>query len=261
MYRGNTTIPSKTAGGPYTVYWYAISDNNYESASGNVSVVIARKTGNITLSKTSESITAGSKSSVTFTVTGHHGGTLTVIDDNGTATSSVSGNTVTLSNLSSISSGTIKVTVTSSATGEYNAASASYTLTILEKYRLLGNWKWNDSISYSFWPASGRSSAEKEVKVNFASNNTNFEMIRLVSLASTSNSLQYFNDGESPQQAFYKTSGKTVYNDTYRIMDFGPSGSIPKIEKCSGILWWKECSDVTYTEFYDWFIENATQIN
>ncbi|MBE6124339.1 MAG: hypothetical protein E7184_02205, partial [Erysipelotrichaceae bacterium] len=102
-----------------------------KATSKTVTIAVARATGNITLSKTSESMNYGATSTKTFTVTAYHSGaTLSVSDDNGTAGSAVSGTTVTLSSLSGISPTTIKVTVTASQTAQYNAASAIYTLTI-----------------------------------------------------------------------------------------------------------------------------------
>ena len=69
--------------------------------------------------------------SKTFTVTGSHGGTLSVSDDNATATASISGSTVTISNLGSLNAGTVvKVTVKAAESTNYTAASATYTLTI-----------------------------------------------------------------------------------------------------------------------------------
>ena len=69
---------------------------------------------------------------------------MSVSGDNGTAVSSISGSTVTISNLGGITAGTtIKVTVTSAATTNYKAATATYTLTI------------NKATKYFTWIANG----------------------------------------------------------------------------------------------------------
>jgi hypothetical protein len=97
---------------------------------GATSGLINKAQGYITLSETEGSTPYGTDS-ITFTVTDSHGDELTVVDNNNTATSSVSGNTVTVSNLSTIDAETeIVITVTSEETDEYEEASATYTLTI-----------------------------------------------------------------------------------------------------------------------------------
>lgn len=73
--------------------------------------------------------------STTFEVTENvSDGELSVVDDNETANVSISGTTVTISNLSTINAGTvIKVTVTSGATTNYKQATAIYNLTIIRR--------------------------------------------------------------------------------------------------------------------------------
>ena len=106
---------------------------NYTSASATYTLTITKAAGNVTLGATSGTVSYGTTSK-TFTVTGSHGGTLSVSDDNATATASISGSTVTISNLGSLNAGTvIKVTVTSAESTNYKAASATYTLTITKK--------------------------------------------------------------------------------------------------------------------------------
>ena len=91
-----------------------------------------RTTGNITLSASSGSVAYGT-ASTSFTVSSHHGGTLSVTDNNATASCAVSGTTVTCSSLGGLNAGTtITVTVTSGQTNNYNAQSATYTLSITQ---------------------------------------------------------------------------------------------------------------------------------
>jgi hypothetical protein len=89
-----------------------------------------KATGYVNLSATSGSVTYGTASK-TFTVSSSHGGTLSVSDNNDTATCSISGTTVTCSSLASINAGTsITVTVKSAATDNYTEATKTYTLSI-----------------------------------------------------------------------------------------------------------------------------------
>ena len=101
-----------------------------KAASVTKSIAVARATGYVNLSSTSNTVAYGTTSK-TVTITNHHGGTLSVSDNNNTASSSVSGTTVTIGSLGSIAAGTtITVTVTSAQTNQYNSASATYTLLI-----------------------------------------------------------------------------------------------------------------------------------
>ncbi len=117
--------------------------SNYQISYKNGTLTVTKANGYITINPTSSTITYGT-SSKTFTVTSNHGGTLTVSDNNATAQASISGTTVTVSNLGSISAGTtIKITVTCSATQNYNSASAVHTLTI-EKANISPTVSMND---------------------------------------------------------------------------------------------------------------------
>ena len=71
-----------------------------------------------------------STSTLTFKINNHHGGVLSVTDNNSTLVSSISGNTVTLSDVDKLSSGTYTVTVTSGKTELYNSKSVTYTLNV-----------------------------------------------------------------------------------------------------------------------------------
>ena len=103
---------------------------NYELTNNTKTYTIKTATGYVTLGATSGTSTYGTTSK-TFTVTGSHGGTLSVSDDNATATASISGNTVTISSIGSLYAGTVvKVTVKAAESTNYTAASQTYTLTI-----------------------------------------------------------------------------------------------------------------------------------
>ena len=133
-YAYSYSVASPTDVGEYTVTMTAKADsgsfvNNYTgSVSKKYNIVQAN--GYVNLSEATGSVTYGTASK-TFTVSSSHGGTLSVSDDNNTATSAINGNTVTIGSLGSLASGTVvKVTVTSAATTNYKEASATYTLTI-----------------------------------------------------------------------------------------------------------------------------------
>ena len=95
--------------------------------------VVSKSDGYITLDSYSGSMTYGEKSTLTFNVTSHHGGTLTVSDNSSVANATISGTKITLSNLKTTPVGTVTVTVTSGETTNYNSESATYVLTINEK--------------------------------------------------------------------------------------------------------------------------------
>lgn len=100
-----------------------------------VSSVVRKLDGYITLSSTTGSMKYNSTSRKTITITSHHGGVLSVTDNNITASTSIqnvaTGNSsVVISSLLYAPVGTIRVTVTSGETTTHTSASATYTLTI-----------------------------------------------------------------------------------------------------------------------------------
>ena len=118
----------------YTVTMTAKADtstftNNYTgSVSKKYNIVQAN--GYVNLSANSGSVTYGTTSK-TFTVSSSHGGTLSVTDNRTTPNTTITNGTVTVNGLGSLASGTqVTVTVTSAATTNYKAASATYVLTV-----------------------------------------------------------------------------------------------------------------------------------
>ena len=106
----------------------------YNAASATYTLTISDKNaGYINLSSYSGDIYAGTDE-ISFSVVSHHGGNLTVNSNSSYASAYVSGSTVYVSNLSSLSSGNIiSITVTSGETSNYKQASATYYLEVLEK--------------------------------------------------------------------------------------------------------------------------------
>jgi len=106
---------------------------NFNTATQTFSVArVDRAPGYVTLSRTTDSAEFGTTGTKTFTVTSHHGGTLTAVQTSSTvATVSLSGTTITVGNLSTLAKDTdIIIEVTSSDTDYYAEASATYTLTV-----------------------------------------------------------------------------------------------------------------------------------
>ena len=125
------TVSSTTAAGTYTITPSGLSSNNYNITYKAGTLTIGQENGYVTLDA-NKSVAYGT-ASTTFAVKTNHGGTISVSDDNSTATSAISGTTVTISNLNTLSAGTtVKVTVKVAATTNYKAASATFTLTIVK---------------------------------------------------------------------------------------------------------------------------------
>ena len=104
---------------------------NYKAATATYSFKIVKIEGFVNLSATSENIKYGTDGT-TFTVTNHHGGNLKVSTTHGTA-NITNGNTVTVSGLASLVTGTeVKVTVISETTNNYYEAQNTYTITIIK---------------------------------------------------------------------------------------------------------------------------------
>ena len=150
------TITGNTAtnAGNYTATCSLQSGYRWTGAEiGNktVSWSIAQANGYVNLSATSGRVRYGT-ASTSFTISSHHGGSLSVSDNHATATCALSGSTVTISSLGGISAGAnesvcpvITVTVTSAATTNYYAASATYTLKIVDDVAPTGSISVNNT--------------------------------------------------------------------------------------------------------------------
>ena len=123
------TISKTTNAGTYTITPSGLSSSNYNITYKAGTLTIGQANGYVTLDA-NKSVAYGT-ASTTFAVKTNHGGTISVSDDNSTATSAISGTTVTISNLNTLNAGTtVKVTVNVASTTNYKAASAVFTLTI-----------------------------------------------------------------------------------------------------------------------------------
>ena len=128
----STSLPKGTNAGSYTIHYKVEPDAGYSGGVGSTSLgstTIAKANGWCELSSYSSSGWKSKHQSVTITIT-HHGGTLSnSVTNNGNANLNVSlsGNSVTISNSSIIKNAYGTVTITSAATTNYKAASATYT--------------------------------------------------------------------------------------------------------------------------------------
>ena len=129
----STSVPTGTNAGNYTVYYKVEPDDGYTG--GVASTLLGTKTINkangwVSLSPNSTSGWGerGSRTSASASIS-HHGGSLSCSKNSGSSgflNASISGSTLTLSRNGRIVTGQGSVTVTSAATQNYNAASATY---------------------------------------------------------------------------------------------------------------------------------------
>ena len=121
----STTMPTVTNSSSFTVTVRA-SKAGYKTQTTTQTVKVNKAEGKLTLSATSGTLTY--PTSTSFTVSGNTG-TLSVSSNNtNIATVSVSGSTITVK--PGTTAGKATITVTSVATTNYNAKSATYTATV-----------------------------------------------------------------------------------------------------------------------------------
>ena len=120
----STTKPTYTNVGTYTTY-YKVSKAGYKTVEGSLTVTLTKATGDLTLSKLSETYTY--PASGTFNVTNNlSGGKLSVTTSNSNiATATISGNIVTVKPGTTVGEATI--TVKSAQTTNYNEKTITHT--------------------------------------------------------------------------------------------------------------------------------------
>ena len=120
----STTKPTYTNVGTYTTY-YKVSKAGYKTVEGSLTVTLTKATGDLTLSKLSETYTY--PASGTFNVTNNlSGGKLSVTTSNSNiATATISGNVVTVKPGTTVGEATI--TVKSAETTNYNEKTITHT--------------------------------------------------------------------------------------------------------------------------------------
>ncbi|MBO4672453.1 MAG: hypothetical protein J5608_02250 [Alphaproteobacteria bacterium] len=130
---GTTVTMTPRAVGSQTITVTSAATSNYNSCSKNYTLTVSKGNCTVNLSATSGTITYPT-ANTTFTASSTSGGTLTVsptATGSGIhATAAISNGTVTVTPRST---GTQTITVTSAATTNYNACSATYTATVNAK--------------------------------------------------------------------------------------------------------------------------------
>ena len=121
----STTMPTITNTSSFTVTVRA-SKAGYKTQSTTQTVKVNKAAGTLTLSATSGTLTY--PTNATFTVSGNKGNLSVASSNTNIATASISGNTVTVK--PGTTAGKATITVTSAATTNYNAKSATYTATV-----------------------------------------------------------------------------------------------------------------------------------
>ncbi len=132
----STTAPKMTNVGSKTIY-YQVTATNYTTKTGNYTCAMTQANSQLVLSATSGSVTYPTTTG-TFTVTKNtSGGALSVASNNtSVATATISGTTVTVTYHQA---GTANITVTSAATGNYTAQTATYVATANNKIININN--------------------------------------------------------------------------------------------------------------------------
>ena len=132
----STTAPKLANVGSKTIY-YQVTATNYTTKTGNYTCAMTQANSQLALSATSGSVTYP-ETTGTFTVTTNtSGGALSVASsDESVATATISGTTVTVTYHKA---GTANITVTSAATGNYTAQTATYVATANNKIININN--------------------------------------------------------------------------------------------------------------------------
>ena len=130
-----STVTSSTSLNAGTYYMYAVvsATTNYNGATTDtVSFTVSKASGYVDLSSTTGTAPYGTNLR-SFSVTSHHGGTLSVSQTTNTgATVNISETTIIIGSLSNLTVGTkVIIRVTSAATTNYNEAYKDYTLTVI----------------------------------------------------------------------------------------------------------------------------------
>jgi hypothetical protein len=124
-----TTIPTKTNAGTYYVWYYVKGDSNHNDtaiSSTAVSVTIAKASRTISFTTAPTWVGTGKTATVVAAPSAGSGdGTITYSSSN-TSKATISGSTVT-----GVSEGSVTITATISAGTNYNSATTSYSMTVI----------------------------------------------------------------------------------------------------------------------------------
>ena len=155
----STAKPTYTNAGTYTTYYRVTKAGYSNTIAGSKTVTINKASGNVSLSSTSGII--NNKETGSFNVTNNRGGGSLSVTSNNTSliSASLSGNTVNIKAGSNPYTGSTSITVTSSETTNYRAASATYNAVLKSRIKIGGtnglNNNWNVMGSNFYWNAGG----------------------------------------------------------------------------------------------------------
>ena len=122
----NTTTPHTITNAGETTVYYQVTKSGYTTTTGSYKCYMDKANCTVTLGSTSGSTAYPTTKTVTATT--NSGGTLSVSSNaTSVATATINNGTVTMT---PVKSGSATITVTSAATDNYNACSASYALTV-----------------------------------------------------------------------------------------------------------------------------------
>ena len=208
----STTMPTITNTSSFTVTVKA-SKAGYKTQIKTETVRVNKAAGTLTLSATSGTYTY--PTSGTFTVSGNTG-TLSVVSNNtNIATVSVSGNTVTVK--PGTTAGKATITVTSAATTNYNAKSATYTATVN-----------NGTISLSATPYTGTYDGKAH------------NAITKVTVTPSDAKIEYSTDGKTYSTTMPKITNTSSFTVTVRASKAGyktqSTTQTVKVNKAAGTL-------------------------
>ena len=207
----STTMPTITNTSSFTVTVRA-SKAGYKTQTTTQTVKVNKAAGTLTLSATSGTLMY--PNTTTFTVSGNKG-TLSVASSNtNVATASISGNTVTVK--SGSTAGTATITVTSAATTNYNAKSATYSVTVKN---ILNELKVGDYVNYKYDTASAYT---VESKYSGYSSNKSISQTtglkwRILNIDKTNGTVDIVSEKTTKESVYFK--GVLGYNNGPYLMN------------------------------------------
>ena len=208
----STTMPTITNTSSFTVTVRA-SKAGYKTQSTTQTVKVNKAAGTLTLSATSGTLTY--PTNATFTVSGNKGNLSVASSNTNIATASISGNTVTVK--PGTTAGKATITVTSAASTNYNAKSATYTATVN-----------NGTISLSATPYTGTYDGKAH------------NAITKVTVTPSDAKIEYSTDGKTYSTTMPKITNTSSFTVTVRASKAGyktqSTTQTVKVNKAAGKL-------------------------
>ena len=260
-----STVTSSTSLNAGTYYMYAVigATTNYNGATTPAKAfTISKANGYINLSETSGTATYGTTTK-TFTVTSHHGGTLSAVQTTSTSAAvAISGTTVTISSIASIVSGTtITVRVTSAENVNYNKAYKDYTLTIgkanINPTVNMKNYKYGDAMSVPSVTGNEGNGTETYY-YNTTNSNSNGILWSTVTSSTSLNAGTYYMYaviGETTNYNSAITPTKAFTIESLPIKGNVTIGGVPMVNKTLAAMVAVDPEDCSLS--YKWYVSNS----